>query len=857
MNDPGLRSTAVANPPSSAGRLLALLAAVIYGVFTLLPNGHSLMVTWPWVFIWQMMLLLLVLWALWQIGQEKQFTPLGLGFDWLALLAVLVVVVSSFGSAHPQQARWYSWMFFAFLGGLYGLRTWLARRPQPLLALQALLAFQGYLGVAFILISLVGWWAQTLMPFWQRAAVLQSAGVTLTFSFSELMLRNWAPIGHQNYVAGYLVLILPLLLLLAWQAEGKRRWFWLASFVVGLGDFYTTSSRGGLLGLGTLVLLGVLGLGLQSQLSNRWRWGISLGALAGLGVIILTNDRLTSTVLSMLPGNSGSALGLGYRVINSVVGWRMGSDHWFTGIGLGNVVLQYQRYRPFWAGRESELAYQLHSTPMQLFAELGIGGWIVPSILSVGLGWQGIRQLRKTASPEVRRWQWGLGSALIAYGVVSLTDYQLDVIPINGLLVIYLACLLQLWQLKPAPSLIHPWARPTFAAGIGLTAVICLWLYPWLRAWQLSEISFRALNAEKIPAFTTYLTRASHSASWEPVYRQKLGWNLGNLAVTELPFPETAPRIEAAITELEKAVEISPDQEFSYNALGWLQLRSRPSAASQSFTQGLELVPAKRGLFYGLGLSLLAQNQAPLAIEAFTLECLRNPLFLTNPIWRDRRFAPLYPAVIEATQTGLQQLLDQAVHDPDWQQQLTQIQGAIHWWLGQFSQAEAVWSQGSVALSETVLTLSQTPEQLSNLEPTLADPLQSLVKAWLTPAQRPQLLTRAWLIAQQAPIPDTILQQCLATMEAAPSFYDWLTEMPPVLQFRRTREGFGVNRRQLEGPAPQDFYVVIENLPITVWFDALFPTPILTPAWDRALQPRREQLWQQVSALNSSETSPD
>ncbi len=229
--------------------------------------------------------------------------------------------------------------------------------------------------------------------------------------------------------------------------------------------------------------------------------------------------------------------------------------------------------------------------------------------------------------------------ALLAYGVVGVTDYQLDNVAISGVIIIYLACLLQLWQLETPPPRPHPAARPCFLAGLTLLLIMGLWLWPWLRAWQLSEISFRALTAEKIPAFTRFLNQARRTAPWEPYYPLQLGWNLGELSLTAPEPAQRAALSQEAMTAFQGANAIAPNQEFGFNNLGWLQLAENPQQASQSFIKALRLVPAKRGLFYGLGLSLLAQQQPTLAIEAFSLECLRDPLFLTNPIWRTPRFA--------------------------------------------------------------------------------------------------------------------------------------------------------------------------------------------------------------------------
>ena len=93
---------------------------------------------------------------------------------------------------------------------------------------------------------------------------------------------------------------------------------------------------------------------------------------------------------------------------------------------------------------------------------------------------------------------------------------------------------------------------------------------------------------------------------------------------------------------LRQGIQSSPNQEFGYTSLAWLLLNREPKAASHAFAQSAQLVPAKRGVFYGLGLSLLAQGQSELAIAAMTLEALRDPILLTSPIWKLPELKPLY-----------------------------------------------------------------------------------------------------------------------------------------------------------------------------------------------------------------------
>jgi hypothetical protein len=75
---------------------------------------------------------------------------------------------------------------------LYALHQWIITDNSPQRR-YAILSFQGYLSVAFIIISLFLWTSQTLAPELARIRELQQNGVEISFDFSVLELRNWRP----------------------------------------------------------------------------------------------------------------------------------------------------------------------------------------------------------------------------------------------------------------------------------------------------------------------------------------------------------------------------------------------------------------------------------------------------------------------------------------------------------------------------------------------------------------------------------------------------------------------------------------------------------------------------------------
>lgn len=844
----------------TSGRLLALLIAAFYGLFTLLPNSNSLMVSWPWVFIWQVGLICPVLWLLGLLWQRR-LVWLRNRIDWVVGLLVAGLVISSGLAPFPMQARWYSWAVFCFLAALYTLNTWLLvpeRRSRILIA-------QGYLNIAFIVVSLGVWSSQTLFPELARLQDLRQYGVNLSFDFSTLELRNWAPIGHQNYVAGYLTLALPLLLGLGIWQTGWRRWVWFGGAGLGLIDLYTTSSRGGWLGIVVAAIAGMALLIWRSTFPRRWLWGVSAIGLLVLVLLIAGNNRLRTAVTAIFTGQAGGELA--YRFITTATGWQMGLSRPLAGVGPGGVPLLFQQHRPPWAGREAELAYQLHSTPAQVWAELGIWGMVTVIAAIVLLTYLGLRYLREAPSapstPHVLIAS--IFSGLLAYSLVSFTDYQLDNVCISGTLVVYLAVLAAEFRSKRAerqelggffiklsasPRLRMPVSTSISflpLAGFGILLAAIIWLIPVHRAWLLSSQGFAALSRNEMGPFVERLERSHQLASWEPYYPYQIGWNLGNASLQTRDSAQQQRLTEGAITWLRRGIEAAPQQEFGHTNLAWLLLNQNPVAAMQEFAHSARLIPAKRGVFYGLGLSLLAQGKTDLAIDAMTLEVLRDPVLITSPIWRLPLFQPLYEKVVSQAEARYTALLEKSQGSQALTAQLHQSRGGLRWWRGDVSAARKDFDSFGTPLGRMVLDLADGKSvQLPQVQEPPSGGMLAIA-AWLNLANRPDLLQQAWVAATRTALPPGLIQSLVDSMNRSSSFDQWLKQNAPSREYRRERAGFGVLSRHIDGPIPIDFLTVVENIPIAQFFDQLVPSFFYVPELDAVLQPEREALLQKIS----------
>jgi len=845
----------------STGRLIVQLGIAAYILFTLLPDSSTQMVAFPFVLIWQVGLLCFAIAGLLNLWRrEKPFYLLGSGFDWAIGLGVVTLCLSTIFSQFPNQGMWYSLTAFGYFAALYVTNNLLhvavpaigdqSDQSPPESGVLPMLRFQGYLGFAVIIESLFLWTTQTWLPQLANLSKLNQWGLNLSYDFSVLESRNWAPMGHQNYVAGFLMLVLPIFVSLAIAAKGIGRSLWLAAIGLGLIDLYTTSSRGGFLGLAAIVIYGIIVIFGRARGS---RWFVTLGgtaAIALLGFLIAANNRLRSLISGLITSVSNPAQGSGellFRAIAADVGWRIGLDHWLFGAGAGSAVMLYQQYRPQWAGREAELLFQLHSTPVHLWAELGLGAVITFVVLLVAMIALFIKLHRSPtwqANPQDQVFTYGLFGSAIGYGILAITDYQLDIPAISGGLIIVFASLAYLGQIHTGQLITLGYQKQprlwlAIIATLYLIAAIA-WLLPVNIAWQASSVGFIYLSRAKselatrkqevlpeaiatIEKFQDRLKFAHQLAPWEPYYAYQLGWNLAELGTEYATLPQAQAWQQDGLTWIKTAIAINPYNEAGYNAAAWLSLQQNTPSSNQEaanyFLRGLQLVSSKRSLSFGLGVSLLRQGKTTEAVATMTTEAINDPIFMTSPIWNNPIFQTVYPQVFANLETAYRQNPAKAIN-----------LAAIRWWVGfpdAVSQLKQTGHPTAVLLANAI---ANDTAALQTVKQNPQTPLEMLVAAWLSPNLRDKLLERAYVFATSS-LPDqrsaVIVKAMRDRMNQVTSFDAWLrSPLPPdsplVFTYRRSRTGFNVVSRHMDGETPVDFFNVQERVEITLFFKDLF-----------------------------------
>ena len=839
----------------SRGRLIIQLGLAAYILFTLLPDSSTQMVSFPYVLLWQMGLLCFAIAGLLNLWRhQKPFYLLGNGLDWAIGSGFVTLCLSTMFSQFPNQAMWYSLTAFGYFMALYVTNNFLHNptsdegRSLSSLLDSKILQFLGWLGFAVIIESLLLWTTQSWLPQLAQLAKLNQWGLNLSYDFSDLQSRNGFPMGHQNYVAGFLMLVLPIFVVLAISAKGIWRSLWVIAIALGLLDLYTTSSRGGFLGLGAMVLYGIV-VTLWRNRGNRWLVMLTGGgAIAIFGFLIAANNRLRSLISAMISSPANPTQGSGellFRAIAADVGWRIGLDHWLFGAGAGSAIMLYQQYRPEWAGREAELLFQLHSTPFHVWAELGIGAVITFGLLLVAIASLFIR-LHKSpswqANSQDQAIAYGLFGSLLGYGMLAITDYQLDVPAISGGLVIVLASLAYLGQIHTDELITigyHKQPRIWLASLVTVYLVGAIaWLVPINIAWQASSVGFiylstaradlATLKPENLPEaiatinkFQDRLKLANQFANWEPYYPYQLGWNLAELAINYPDLAQSQTWQTDGLLWMKKAIALNPHNEAGYNAAAWLSLRQNsPSSIQEAetyFRRGLELIPLKRSLYFGLGVSLLRQGKTTEAIAAMTTEVINDPIFITSPIWTESIFQPLYPQVVASLERFY-------LNNPNKSLNLA----ALKWWNGnpnaklkQTKNPTAILLANAIANDIAALeSVKQNPQS----------PAEMVISAWLNPNQREKLLERAYVFASSS-LPDErsalIVRAMSDRMTQFTSFDDWLRQpLPPnsplVINYRRQRLGFNVVSRHMDGVTPLDFFGVRDRAEISLFFKDLF-----------------------------------
>ena len=426
------------------------------------------------------------------------------------------------------------------------------------------------------------------------------------------------------------------------------------------------------------------------------------------------------------------------------------------GVGPGNLSRIYTLYRPANAGAGLGVVQQLHNTPAQLLAELGLFGF---TAVVLWLGWLfnlGLALSRQSIKREDRILLYSIGASWFAYGISSLTDYQLENIGIASTLLITTALLIHLADTYLSSSLPTPYPKQVRRyISLGLL----LWLSITLQGWARQDAGFfLAHTAQKnsesyrLIAAHEQWAKAANLVPWDPTYATLSAEQL--IAIRKITEDKQNKEIllDVAITSLEQALVSAPNDPWFNQNLAFLLLDRSPAQAEQYLQRTIRLSPRSQNYtYYLLARAYLEQNEIEKAITALTLEAIANPAFLINPVWRQPSFSPHLTAVVTQTLVVWQQILSNTAFDSSQYAWLSQQIALIKWWYHQPLSVPDVsilspFIQAVVAVdSNPEIALEQLTDAIKVGSYTTVVNLH-LLRAWLSPdVFLPEFLSTAQL----------------------------------------------------------------------------------------------------------------
>lgn len=624
------------------------------------------------------------------------------------------------------------------------------------------------------------------------------------------LVRNDVPFGHSNYTAGAMLLGLPWLVYAAWQASGIRRLAWGLAAVAAGAALLTTSSRAAVLALGGTGALAVAFALLRAPWSRRTKGLVVVVACLLLAGAIAGNPRLRELVRgggwSDIARESNTQ-----RTAMLTAGWHLGAERPLLGWGPGSVPLAFPRVRAELTGGVDNVL-QVHNTPMQLWATLGIVGLMALALIAFDTL---RRMLALFRAPEPIALT--AAFALLAYGSFALTDHQLDLPFFTAALAVNL-CLL-----GGAPAglpAVGAWTRRT-VTWLAMAALIvpCAQTGRDLFARLAYDQALTALGENRLADAVTSLERAAVRAPYDPYYRHQLAGRLLAMRAASTDATERERLGTTAAEHLRLSLAAGCFTEFAHFNLAWLALESgAPRLAASHFRTTLALAPHRSGAYLGLGLALRAQRENAAAVRAFALEWVNDPFAATSPQWLHPELAVFRPSIAREAAAILDEL---APAHPT----AIYVSTLWRWWDEGDPLPTGAPTRETQDFGASLIALQQGQSPAPGVR---AYPWGRLLDTW---QQSPGDFSR---LAARDPAFSAALAR-RATRHPAPDVHGFLTAGPEgednlVVAIQSARSGYGVLALHPDGPVLTDLAVRTRPRVVSAFASTLFPARGWVPA---------------------------
>lgn len=619
-------------PPSVIGRLPKV--AVVLGLALLLglsvfPPSSTRLQAWPWAFYAAFGWFLPIAVALFRVAFNRPYSRFGglldVGFVSLAAAATASVLVSPLRGAvlpHLLPVLGTCALPYALLpcfAPTHITRTW--RMGGALLGV--------VIGTSLLL------WIQP----WNGFAGLGS--------------RNAQPFGHANITGSVAVLATTWCIIGAVRETARARvWFCLGA-ALAVASAVSSGSRGAVL---ALAAAGATAAALI-LLRRGQRLLLIVSIVLIVGGAVASNARLRE-LITQGSWSADASESNAQRTAMIVGGLRLGAERPLFGWGAGSVPHVFPRVRADLPGTADNFL-QLHNTPAQLWATLGIAGFLTTALITFSvLG----RLLTVPWTPE----RIAVAAALAGAAAMLLFDHPFST-PIFAVLA---AAHLTAWasptqrgperalrdsraRSDPAPQVSAFRSQPSglcrqpsvltaLALGLALLAPALYATARDLLARSAHSAALDAVAAQDPNAYAEALHRATRHAPGDPYHAHQLAAHLATGRLFSAPS-QLDPA--AAVELLRTSLAANPDLEYAHYNLGWLLLDQDSAASAAHFLHAARLAPERGAVYWGLGLARIRLGDTEGAVRAFATEWLLNPAFAWSPIWWEAPLVPLRPRI--------------------------------------------------------------------------------------------------------------------------------------------------------------------------------------------------------------------
>ncbi|GEM_PF-1973045 len=413
--------------------------------------------------------------------------------------------------------------------------------------------------------------------------------------------RAFASLGNPDYLGGHLVALLPLAFVLTLCTYGQmpfgqkklipanpsqKSWFWLRAITLLLFvGLLLTKVTGSFIALAvTVVFIGtafLFPIGRELFQKNKRYSLICLGVLVvGAGAYVYRHGGLEAL--------SSNQVSVQQRVENYQVAWAIIKDHFWTGVGLGQIGVQYPKYQalPYspadYANHPYTYSEHVHNDFLQFWVEGGLIGLVLFLAVLVVYSFTVFQFFKNPEiSKENKELLLGVLASMVALLVQSLSNFPLQVASTAILFGLFLAAPLAL----RAPVSTTSYFKLSFIqqAVLALTILIVLVL-----GTQMVTVSIAARNTRgetnlgKAELGVSFAKRLTALSPQDPKAWSALGAGLALGGKTD----------DDAYDAYQKSLDLNPNYVESLSAMANIRMnQGRFADAFALCDKGLAITP--------------------------------------------------------------------------------------------------------------------------------------------------------------------------------------------------------------------------------------------------------------------------